>query len=458
MTASPLVLVQFSSDPGNWHDTTGGVDIVSGDTVSIKLDDTTDVGAWYLTVIGVDEVTALSPVLVNVSTNPETPGLVVSPTSVVSFTSTAGSGRTYLLRSSVNGSSLTTTFGIFVRTTGGFRVGAVGERFEGDPVFGWTTTLNQFIRTGGGGGGPATALQTTTSIVDVAGATAPTTGQILTAVDSTHATWQASGSGIPWSATGDIGVDEIQPSEIFPDVLYSILFDTTGTGNPLGIMTDRLKVRAVALKPSPSVVTPSNFDGVTLVNGDLVLLNRESLGSNGIYRLSGSSLVAFNPPWMTCGFQVHVAEGEIYKGKTFRQIATGNPASSFPNQIWECDIGPHIAPPLTQYNGTGGGVTWNTIDTIIGPPDDDYDLIVVTDNLATNIATGGSIQRERGAVTYHLAGGTLSLSDDSRTLTSATYFRQVVSGNTVQLQVGQQASGNNYSFRVRSWFEYVRSL
>jgi hypothetical protein len=456
MTASPLVLVQFSSDPGNWHATTGGVDIVSGNTVSIKLADTTDVGSWYVTVVGVDEVTALPPVLVNVSTNPDTPGLVVSPTSVVSFTTPAGNGRAYILRSSVNGPSFTTTFGIFVRTVSGFRVGAVGERFEGNPIFGWTVTLNQFIRNGGGGG-PASALLTTTTIVDVAGAVAPSAGQVLTAVDPTHATWQA-GGGIPWSAAGNIGLDEIQPSEIFPDVLYSIFFDTPGTGNPLGIMTDKLKVRAVSLKPSPSTSTPADFDGVTLNNGDIVLLTRESPGNNGIRIIFGGSLIAFNPPWMTCGFQVYVAEGEIYKGKTFRQVTTGDPAFSFPNQVWECDVGPHIAPPLTQYNGTGGGVTWHTIDTIPGPPADGYDLIVVTDNVATNSSTGGSLQRERGAVTYHLAGGTLTLSDDSRSLTSTTYFRQVVSGNTVQLQVGQQASGNNYKFRVRSWFEYVRSL
>jgi hypothetical protein len=215
MTASPLVLVQFSSDPGNWHATTGGVDIVSGNTVSIKLADTTDVGSWYVTIVGVDEVTALPPVLVNVSTNPDTPGLVVSPTSVVSFTSPVGNGRAYILRSSVNGLSSTTTFGIFVRTAGGFRVGAVGERFEGNPTFGWTTTLNQFIRTGAGGGGPAPALQTTTSNVDVAGATAPSAGQVLTASSSTAANWATPSSGVPLTtnapanvtkSTADVGI------------------------------------------------------------------------------------------------------------------------------------------------------------------------------------------------------------------------------------------------------------
>jgi len=464
MTVSPLVRVQFSSDLSHaWNPTSGGVDVTPGDTVSIQLDDTLGVGSWYLTVVGVDEVTANPPVLVNVLTSPDTPGLVVSPTSIVSFTVPVGRGQAYILRSSVNGPSITTTFGIFVRTAAGFRVGAVGERFEGDPVFGWTTTLNQFIRNGGGGGGgPAAALQTTTGNVDVSGAAAPSTGEVLTAVDSTHATWQPGGSApaLPWSATGNNPGDDILPSEIFPEPIYSLFFDTAGDGNPLGIMTDRLSVRAVALKSSPDPTIPSNFDGVTLVDFDRVLLTRESSGNNGIRFFFRGSLVAWTPPWMTCGFQVYVTDGEIYKGKTFRQITPGNPAppSSFGAQVWECDIGPHIAPPLSTYNGSGDAVTWHLLDTIPGPPANGYDLIVVTDSVATNTGTGDNLQRERGAVTYHFAGGTLTLSDDSRSLTSTDYFKQVINVNTVQLQVGQQTTGNNYSFRVRAWFEYVRSI
>jgi len=46
-----------------------------------------------------------------------------------------------------------------------------------------TMTSTRFI-------GPATALRSATTDIDVVASTAPTTGQVLTATDSTHATWQ----------------------------------------------------------------------------------------------------------------------------------------------------------------------------------------------------------------------------------------------------------------------------
>lgn len=45
--------------------------------------------------------------------------------------------------------------------------------------------------------GPATALKSATTSVDVSAAAAPSANQVLTAVDSTHATWQAGGGGTP---------------------------------------------------------------------------------------------------------------------------------------------------------------------------------------------------------------------------------------------------------------------
>ena len=47
----------------------------------------------------------------------------------------------------------------------------------------------------GSSGGAASGLASATTTVDVSAATAPTVGQVLTATDGTHATWQAAGSG-----------------------------------------------------------------------------------------------------------------------------------------------------------------------------------------------------------------------------------------------------------------------
>lgn len=145
MAASPIVEIQDGAGP--WVDTPGGVDVTPGSSISIRLKNTTDVSQWTLQIFGVDEITAVAPTLagVNGSTN-----VVTSPSTVVTFNMPAGAGtaRALVFRSSVNGggAAFTTTFGIYVRTGAGYRVGAVGEKLEGDPNFGWAATVNSIIR------------------------------------------------------------------------------------------------------------------------------------------------------------------------------------------------------------------------------------------------------------------------------------------------------------------------
>lgn len=62
------------------------------------------------------------------------------------------------------------------------------------------------------GGGPARAVASATTIVDVASATAPSAGQVLTATSSTAATWQSPAAGV-WAdvqagSTGCTRVDD----------------------------------------------------------------------------------------------------------------------------------------------------------------------------------------------------------------------------------------------------------
>lgn len=238
-----------------------------------------------------------------------------------------------------------------------------------------------------------------------------------------------------------------------------VAFENLGTGLPLSIRMGIPNVKAVSLTnvniAAPAVV--ADFDGVTFSSGDLVLLPRQSTAiENGLYFYQGTYFLPAIYK-VSCGSKVYVEGGEIFAGRTFQQQTTGIPGNISP-QVWQSDIGPHIVPPLTQYNGSGGSVTWHVLDVVPGPPADGYDLIVITDSIATK-STGGGIQRERGAVTYHLAGGVLTLSDDSRSLTAATYLKQVINSNTIELQVGQQAAATgDFTFRIRAWYEYVRSI
>lgn len=159
MPASAICEVQDGA--GSFTVPVDGLNVTPGNTISIRLQSTTDVIQWTLQIFGVDEVTATPPTLTNVN---GTTHVVTSPSSVVTFTMPSGAGvaRALLFRSSVNGggSGFTKSFGVYTLTSGGKRVGAVGERFEGDAEFGWASMVNAIIRSLGGGGSlPPLALQ-----------------------------------------------------------------------------------------------------------------------------------------------------------------------------------------------------------------------------------------------------------------------------------------------------------
>ena len=165
MAASPHVLINDVTAPGPDinPDNTGnpnypsGANVTPGHTISIRLASADSVGQWTLRVVGTDEQTII-PALAGV--DPIT-GIVSTPSTVVTFAVPPGvAGRAYIFQSMVNngGPAYTTTFGVYTLTGDLFRVAAVGERFENDPIFGWARTLTQFIKRGGGGGGAPTGL------------------------------------------------------------------------------------------------------------------------------------------------------------------------------------------------------------------------------------------------------------------------------------------------------------
>jgi hypothetical protein len=141
-TPSPICVV--SDNGGAYGPTTNGVNVGAGDPIAVQLASAAGVAAWTLTCTGVDDLSVA-------------PTITVSGTGNNTRNFAAGSaGSTFVFQSQVQdgqGNPYTTTFGIYVTTSGGNRVIAVNERFEGNATFGWIATLNQMIRSGGGGGG-----------------------------------------------------------------------------------------------------------------------------------------------------------------------------------------------------------------------------------------------------------------------------------------------------------------
>ena len=99
-----------------------------------------------------------------------------------------------------------------------------------------------------GNSGNTDALQSATTTVNVVSATAPSTGQVLTATSSTAATWQTPSSGgltPPGSSTDNAivlwdgtGADTVQDSIITIDSVGRISLDQTAAGDSLYIGED----------------------------------------------------------------------------------------------------------------------------------------------------------------------------------------------------------------------------
>lgn len=144
MPVSPVVLVKDGLGP--FVPTFGGVNVGAGDTISVQLGDITGVTAWFLQVLGTDEL-SFNPALTSV--NPVT-NLVATPGTTVTFPFPNGLGRSVLLQSTVTGTGgpVSTTFALYSLTSGGKRVGSAGEQREGNTNYGWITIVNPIIRQG----------------------------------------------------------------------------------------------------------------------------------------------------------------------------------------------------------------------------------------------------------------------------------------------------------------------
>lgn len=173
MPISPVCLARNGVGP--YLPTTAGVDVTPSATISVRLTDSTGVVAWYLEVVGTDELST-TPTLTDVNNITH---LVTTPSTVVTFPFPPTTGRAVGFKSTVTGvgGPIEVTFGVYSVTAFSTRVGFVTETREGDVDFGWATKVNPLIRAGGGGSGADNfSYETVPSMVTV---TVPTFQQMI---------------------------------------------------------------------------------------------------------------------------------------------------------------------------------------------------------------------------------------------------------------------------------------
>ncbi|WP_437767194.1 hypothetical protein WMF27_20460 [Sorangium sp. So ce281] len=137
--ASPICTVNGSS-------TLNGVDVPAGSTVTIALADTAGIKSWSTSCINTDELLSSTTV---------TAGLTIDHVAKNATFTAPAAGSALIFQSKVNNGldangrqdpSLTTTFGVYVLTATGYRVGAFDETLEGSSQFGWISKFNALIR------------------------------------------------------------------------------------------------------------------------------------------------------------------------------------------------------------------------------------------------------------------------------------------------------------------------
>ena len=142
MLALPLCQIRVES--GAWVPTENGVDVAAEARVYVRLQDPTNVREWYLSVLGTDESMPFPVVYGTDAITHRVSGVTSDPW----FTS-GPTGSAIIFESTVistNAETVTASFGVYVPTPYGLRVGATGERVEGNTIHGWTTKVNPLIR------------------------------------------------------------------------------------------------------------------------------------------------------------------------------------------------------------------------------------------------------------------------------------------------------------------------
>lgn len=199
------------------------------------------------------------------------------------------------------------------------------------------------------------ALNSATTIVNVAAATAPSSGQVLTATDSTHATWQTPAGAAVWgSITGTLS----SQSDLNTALGGKVPTTTTVNGHALS-------------------------SNVTVTATDVGLGNVDNT-SNATERAATATLTNKNLSSGTNTFP------------TFNQSTTGSAATlTTPRAIYGNNFDGSAA--LTQVIGSAFGGTANGFTKFTGPATSEKTFTlpnasatILTDNALVTVAQGGS--------------------------------------------------------------------
>ncbi len=141
--ASPTCEVKDGA--GAYVATISGNDVTPGNTITIKLTDTS-ARSWSISCITTDELSVAATV---------TAALTINTVAQTATFTAPVAGRTYRFKSIVNGgigpdgvavASYSTTFCVYTLPAGGVRCIAADETTEGDATFGWISRFNGIAR------------------------------------------------------------------------------------------------------------------------------------------------------------------------------------------------------------------------------------------------------------------------------------------------------------------------